>query len=97
MSGIRDDVSALFKLFSQVAFLLFYPLALFSALIYFRFGIYDWLIVGAFVVPPTLCWYVIVKRRLENYIRSITSRHEWNIDKAFAEYMNLLRAQEKGD
>jgi len=96
MGETLDGMTSLFKLWAQIFYVSFYPFVIIFAVLYLNLGIASWLIVGAFLTPPAVAWYIIVKRRLENYLKSLLGNaREWNVEESVDEYVRLLSSSKK--
>jgi hypothetical protein len=91
------DLSELVKLYLELFYLHFYPVLTIVVCILGNFGVYSWLIIGLFLAPPTLAWFIIVRRRTLNYLRLLLENKPkpWNIEKAVVEYKKLLRQKHR--
>lgn len=56
-------------------------------------GIFTWLILAAMLSPYVALWYIIVRRRMLNYLKLLldSKPHVWNISKTLAEYQEMLK------
>jgi hypothetical protein len=55
-------------------------------------GMAAWLVFALMLCPYVVSWYVIVRRRVLNYLKILLDNKpfEWNIEKGLAEYKKLL-------
>jgi hypothetical protein len=60
-------------------------------------GIYTWLIFAVMLSPYFALWYFVLKRRMLNYFKLLleSKPYEWNVEKALAEYVELLDKKQK--
>jgi hypothetical protein len=86
------DLTELVKLYLELFYLLFYPALIIVICILGNFGVYSWLVISLFLAPPTLAWFIVVRRRILNYLRLLLDNKPkpWNIEKAIVEYKKLL-------
>jgi hypothetical protein len=86
------DLTELVKLYLELFYLLFYPALIIIVCVLGNFGVYSWLVIGLFLAPQTLAWFIVVRRRILNYLRLILDNKPkpWNIEKALEEYKRLL-------
>lgn len=96
MGETLDGMTSLLKLWAQIFYVSFYPFAIVFMTLYLNLGLLSWLVITVFLTPPALAWYVIVKRRIESYLRLLLgSAREWNIEKSVTDYMELLDSSGK--
>ena len=90
-------MKTLLKLFGQIVFLIFYPSLTVFITLYLRLGALSWLVLVVCLTPPTLAWYLIMKKRMDNYFALLmdNKNREWNISKSIKEYLELLKKHEK--
>jgi hypothetical protein len=89
--GMRD-LTELVKLYLELFYLLFYPALIIIVCVLGNFGVYSWLVIGLFLAPQTLAWFIVVRRRILNYLRLLLDNKPkpWNIEKAVEQYKRLL-------
>jgi len=82
----------LIPLFSILATILFYPVLMIYVALIADAGVFTWLIFAGMLSPYIALWYYIVKKRMLNYFKFLLDNkpQEWNIEKTFAEYQELL-------
>jgi hypothetical protein len=91
--GVGGDFEELFKLYASLLYLMFYPLFVVFLVVILRMGVYGWVFIGACLTAPTIVWYRILKRRVENYLKAIMNAEprEWNVTETVKEYVKLLK------
>ena len=85
----------LIPLFSILATILFYPVLMIYVALIADAGVFTWLIFAGMLSPYIALWYYIVKKRMLNYFKFLLDNkpQEWNIEKTFAEYQEILKKQ----
>ena len=91
------EVEWFFKLYVLLLSLFFYPITIVIVTVFLRLGGLSWAVIVGFLAPPTVAWYIIVKRRVESYLKWLISSkpREWNIEKSIREYIELLKKHER--
>jgi hypothetical protein len=91
------SLSELLKLYGEILYVWFYPTMILLIVIRLQLGVLSWLVIGAFLAPPTVVWYVVVRRRIIKYLKLLldSKPRPWDIEKAVREYKALLEKQKK--
>jgi hypothetical protein len=86
----------LIPLFCVLLSIALYPALMMYVALVLNIGILTWLIWAVMLSPYVALWYVVLKRRMLNYIKLLleSKPHEWNIKKTLAEYIELLKKKE---
>jgi hypothetical protein len=89
--------SELLKLYGEIFYIGFYPIMVLMLVIRLQLGVLSWLVIGAFLAPPTVVWYVVVRRRIIKYLKILLDNkpRPWDIEKAVREYKALLEKEKK--
>jgi hypothetical protein len=60
-------------------------------------GMAAWLVFALMLCPYAVSWYVIVKKRILNYLKILLDNKpfEWNIEKTLTEYEKLVKKEDK--
>jgi|YelNatPaOPRAMG01_1025707.scaffolds.fasta_scaffold06125_3 hypothetical protein len=60
-------------------------------------GMGAWLVFALMLCPYAFSWYVVVKKRILNYLKILLDNKpfEWNIEKTLTEYEKLLVKKEE--
>ena len=89
---MATDLTELVKLYAELIYLFFYPLFTVVIVVYLNLGVYSWLVIAAFLTPPTVAWYYVLKRRMERYLDALLKNQVefWDTDKLCEEYIELL-------
>jgi len=89
---LATDLTELVKLYAELIYLFFYPLFIVVIVVYLNLGVYSWLVIAAFLTPPTVAWYYVLKRRMERYLDALLKNQVefWDTDKLCEEYIELL-------
>lgn len=89
---MATDLTELVKLYAELIYLFFYPLFIVVIVVYLNLGVYSWLVIAAFLMPPTVAWYYVLKRRMERYLDALLKNQVefWDTDKLCEEYIELL-------
>lgn len=89
---MATDFYELVKLYAELLYAFFYPLFIVAVVVYLNVGIYSWLVIAAFLTPPTVAWYYVLKRRMERYLDVLLKNQVefWDTDKLCEEYVELL-------
>jgi len=89
--------SFLIPLFCVLFSIAFYPILMICVALAVSAGIYTWLIFAVMLSPYFALWYFVLKRRMLNYFKLLleSKPYEWNVEKALAEYVELLDKKQK--
>jgi len=96
LGGVDMD-NFLIPLFSAIATVAFYPVLMIYVALIAGAGVFTWLIFTVMFTPFIVSWYYILRKRTLFYLKYLLDNrpHEWNIDKAIAEYQELLEKKER--
>jgi len=85
--------SFLIPLFSVLFSIILYPFLILYIIVIAGVGIFTWLILAAMLSPYVALWYYVVRRRMLSELKVLfdSKPHVWNIEKALAEYEDLLK------
>jgi len=86
-----STLKSLFFLYLTLTLILVYPITTILIIVYLNYGVTSWLILTLLLAPPTLTWYIILKRRVENYLALLFSKQpqKQNITQILEEYKKL--------
>jgi membrane protein implicated in regulation of membrane protease activity len=84
----------LIPLFSILFTIAFYPVLMLYVVIIAQVGVFSWLILAVMFSPIAALWYVVVRKRVLNYLSLLLDNKPrvWDIDKALDEYQEMLRS-----
>lgn len=87
----------LLELYLSVFYTMAYPPFIVLLIIYLNIGIWGWAVFALFLTPPTVAWYIIMKRRVINFLKLLmeTKPKRWDIKTAVEEYIALLNQEKK--
>jgi len=90
--------SFLIPLFSVLFAIIFYPILMLYIALVAGAGMFTWLILAAMLSPYVALWYYVANKRMLNYLKLLVDSkpHVWDIDKALAEYEELLKKKGEG-
>lgn len=85
------DLWYLLKLYLQLIYIALYPIFIISVALFVNVSYLFYPIIIGLCVPPTVVWYIIVHRRMVNYINLLldSKPKEWNISRLVQEYLKL--------
>jgi len=88
----------LIPLFCVLFSIIFYPVLMLYVALVVGAGVFTWLILAAMLSPYVALWYIVVRRRMLNYLKLLLDNKPrvWDIEKALAEYEELLKKKRKG-
>jgi hypothetical protein len=91
-----ESFKPLLFLYAELLYIMLYPIAILYAVVTLNLGVASWVLIGLFLTPPTLIWYVVVKRRTERYLALLMSEpREWDVSRAVSEYVEMLEKKTK--
>ena len=83
-------IKAFLELYAELLFIALYPVILVFGIITLNLGILGWIIIALSITPPTILWYILMKKRVENYLKLMMAKPKiWDVKKAVDEYFEL--------
>ena len=98
LGGVDMD-NFLIPLFSAIATVAFYPVLMIYVALIADAGVFTSLIFAVMLSPYIALWYYVLRRRMLSYLKYLMDNkpHEWNIEKAIAEYQELLEKKQRSN
>jgi len=91
------DVEELIRLLLNLLFLILYPIIIIYIAILLNLGLYSWIVIGLFLIPPVAAWLIILRKRAESYLATLMEKEppKWNVEEKVEEYIELLEKERK--